>query len=289
MLIYMINDKALYNQRYRSALISELEARDYEIKSLGLKQFLSLFTKPRAFIISSNLKTNLVMMVFFWLRGMTIINGLGRYRRRKAVRTILRILFRINSHRAIVVQSYADFRYFRRFVNINCLYWVPGSGGIEKQFGAKLGPVSVQRDDKIETVAASLKHYLNLSEEQSELSVVGCKDIGKISTLFDEHRIHCPGYVPANEILMSGSTFVQPSGYGEGFPHTFTDAIVSGMAIHMTRQDYVRYGLYKFETTISPLGDEWVQLHYGENLRNRLTASNISERYIDIFEDKVKR
>ena len=66
------------------------------------------------------------------------------------------------------------------------------------------------------------------------------------------------GFFLADQLLASGSLFLQPSGYGEGFQHSLADAIVSDMTLLISRQDFfaLRAGAFGCEVHVHRAGVE---------------------------------
>ena len=123
--IIFVNDKAKYNLRYRSDLMKQF-SKIYSITSLGLFDsawaFLNTLVKlllcKNTVLISSNLKSNLVVLMFLWKKKVIIINGLGRYRESKLLRSLIIILVKLQFHNILIfVQNYADYRYFQKYLD----------------------------------------------------------------------------------------------------------------------------------------------------------------------------
>lgn len=295
--ILIINDDAGLNERYRSRLFEILKEKGYQVKSVGLFQPLWFFPfrifqlailAPR-YAISSNLRSNLVVLAVPRLQGLVILNGLGRHRARKLLRFILIAMIRRTKKKTIAVQCYADYRYFRRFAS-DCkkLVWVPGSGGTVKETGTSLDRfVAVQRDSKLPLVAKDLRELINHLEEHQTLELVGCSDRQAADRILSAHRVNVHGVVSPYAILKSGAVFVQPSGYGEGFSHSLADAIVSEMKVLVARREYIRSGLYKLTTGSRIYGSTWVQLSQSYDLRDRVMNETINRTYASLFEDCI--
>jgi hypothetical protein len=244
MKIIMINDSLCINSLYRGDFLDALRSNYKEVL------FLPLFDKKLSnviklifsiirfdtLIISSNIRSNIFSLCFFWKKGVVILNGLGRNRNNKLFRVVLFILFYLNWRKLTVVQSYADYRYFKRYSCRN-FQWIPGSGGREKRKGSTSTMISVQRDDKIELTCKSLLCLAVYMKQK--IIIVGCSK-NKLKVFPEFIAI---GKVNSNDILLKGGIFVQPDGYGEGFPHTLADAIVSDMKIYISSKEYVRYGI----------------------------------------------
>ena len=64
-----------------------------------------------------------------------ILNGLGRYRRSK-LKFIIGILLKFRRRETVLVQNYADYRYFKRFFS-QSVQWMPSSGGVYRNVNWK--------------------------------------------------------------------------------------------------------------------------------------------------------
>ncbi|MFK7849066.1 MAG: hypothetical protein AB8G77_27510 [Rhodothermales bacterium] len=289
--IIFINDAALLNQRYRQPLIDGLSNQGHPVLSLGLfdtkasflKTLFYMITHYRNTFVSSNLRANLVSLSIFWLQGLVILNGLGRYRNKRWLRRVLILLFRMNFRKRVAIQSYADFRYFRRYAPKREFVWIPGSGGQIRKLGPQGPIVTVQRDDKLPMVASSLIELIKDNRPNCPLIVVGCKDGQAVADLLGNTSHFSTGYLQADEILSGGKTFIQPSGYGEGFPHSLADAIVSGMEIIIAPIEYRRYGLYRLNTSPTKQTGIYRCFKPTEPLRYELSIKNITEKYASLI------
>ncbi len=291
--VCFLNDKKVLNDQYRSSLMGLFRNREYVVCSVGLfhprwsspvrlvRMVLSLY--PRA--VSSNFRTNLVFLSAFWLSGLVILNGLGRYRNRWALRAFLITVLRFTKTKQIAAQSYADYRYLRRFARLgDRLNWVPGSGGTVKTVGTGQGFVAVQRDSKLPLIADDIIDLLSHLDAKTQLQLVGCRDQDFAHAVLPESRICLKGVVPASDILAYGSTFVQPSGYGEGFPHSLADALVSGMDVIIARREFLRSGLYRLTAGRRIFDDRWVAIAAQGTLQELLSTKAVNEAYFELFE-----
>lgn len=293
--IWVINDHATLNARYRSRLIEILKDKGYHVENIGLfhpswtfpVRVLKLVLFPPRYAISSNLRSNLVVLAVPRLRGLVILNGLGRHRRRKFLRLMLVAMIRRAKKKSVAVQCYADYRYFRRFAS-DCvrLAWVPGSGGTIKETGTSQDRyVAVQRDSKLPLVAKDLRELIDRLEQYQTLELVGCNDRRAAERILSAHRVNVHGTVPSDAILHAGAVFVQPSGYGEGFSHSLADAIVSEMRVLVAKREYIRSGLYKLTSGSRVYGSTWVQLQQSRALRDRVMNETTNQAYASLFED----
>lgn len=289
--VVFLNDHKILNQRYRTSLMTLASDRGYSVRSLGILDGKSLLSIIAIFIpgiflgtiVSSNLRTNILVLLMWHIRGVVILNGLGRHRNSTSFRKLLIILVQLNRRKSIAVQSYADFRYFRRFTNSPAVFWVPGSGGSAKKTSELKNLFCVQRNDKLPLVADSIRQLLQTGSMAGQLSIVGCDTSDEAVALFSPHSVTFTGYLPSADILTTGGVFVQPSGYGEGFPHTLADAIVSKIEIVIPRREYVRYGLHKLQAKSTPIANGWVRLTITEQLVTAVSEDRVNNSYAELL------
>ena len=288
--VLLINDKAEYNLRYRRSLMEKISQRGQAIESIGLFDQLSalpilllrLLFGSYGFVLSSNLKSNLAVLVFANRRQVVILNGLGRYRNRKTFRLLMNALILLRKGARIIVQNYADYRYLKRHCPSAKLYWIPGSGGTRKQVGPAASAVIVQRNKKIEMVAPDISAFLEKLEPRPTLTIVGCTDKEKLDLLFAGTPFRSAGFVDPERIFQEGRIFLQPTGYGEGFPHTLADAIVSGMDIHISSKEYLRYGLGRLGGERQSITEGWCRLQINKELQNAVHVESISQAVLNV-------
>lgn len=286
--VYFVNDKNLYNARYRSKLIkalsSNLITREFGLFD-GFKTFAQLFLRillyRNIFLVSSNLKSNLIILMFFWVPKIVIVNGLGRYRSLKFLRGLVRLLLVWQSHRAkIFIQNYADYRFFRRYSGCTTkIVWMQGSGGVKRKLGKNKSSMAViTRDEKLLAQRASIIEFYKLFWEPKKIVLVGVKDFSSFN--FERLNIQSKGYVDQSKIMSFSRCLLVPSGYGEGIPHTLVDAIVSGAEIYLTRKNFVSYGFHKSAKyqKISETG-KWVRLIITQSLKEALSEENIVNQF----------
>ena len=156
-----------------------------------------------------------------------------------------------------------------------------------KKKGENNSVLVVQRDSKIAAVAPSINDFLVNQGQTTPLVVVGCKDSSLLNKLFPEILFRSTGYVEGADIFSKGSIFLQPTGYGEGFPHTLADAIVSDMGIYISNKEYIRYGLWLIGAKREHIAPGWSRMTWDVNLPDRLHSSNIVERTLNIVESHV--
>lgn len=289
--VLVANDRAYLNRYYRTELLALLESAGLCVHEIGLFEHgrLSLSSLWRLLfgnedlIISSNLRSNTVALASIWKPGMVILNGLGRYRNSKFARWFIALLLRKNSRKAIIVQSRADYQYFRRYAPKARLFWIPGSGGSEKKIGTRERPVSVQRADKIANVADSLRQYYSATGSERSLVLVGCPDSSEMREHFPDFNLEITGRVDASNLFVEGRIFLQPTGYGEGVPHTLVDAIVSRMSVRIANIEFVRYGLSHLGIRAEPVGEGWSKLIVPEHARRALSVETISRDYFRVL------
>jgi len=268
MKILFINDKSVYNERYRGRLISFLRDKGYDVDGVGLfDHFYSFFCficylLGSAVIVSSNLKTNIVFLFFCSRKGVIILNGLGRYRYNRLFRKLLCFLLKVNlGAKYFIVQNYADWRYLKKLLRDEdrCL-WFPGSGGSKRSFLDKESFFIVQRKSKVSSVVNSVCSFGDMMGLKY-LNVVGCEDADMSSSVCGSNlELKGIGYQKQNNIFKYGFNFVQPDGYGEGFPHTLADAVVTGLNVYMTKKLYVQLGLYVMHIPYDEVVVDWFRI-----------------------------
>lgn len=285
--IVLLNDRHLYNSRYRASLIAALVEYGFEVHSIGL------FDGPRSLlialkyilfsnrkIVTSNLRANIFFLLFFWRSGLVIFNGLGRHRQNKIVRCFLISLLRLNTRKRFSIQNYADFRYFRRFW-VNGLSWVPGSGGSRRPSLCGSGLFVVTRPEKLKVQYASIVSAMNLLKIDS-VAVVGVAQGESFD--FPSTGLEFRGYVEQSSIFLFGDVLLHPEGYGEGLPHSLVDALCSGISIIISKQDFLRYGLSKFGIKSSQIKGDWVNLIYDQSRVSLLLGvDHITEMYVRLI------
>ena len=285
--ILIINDNVALNDLYRKSLISLLKDKFSAVHSHGIFDLKSIFfilikiLDPKIIIISSNLRSNIFSLLFFWKKGAVILNGMGSYRKTKLLRIILLKLFSLNWKKIIIIQSYADYRYFRIKSKKN-YFWVPGSGGINIKSGPKKNFIVIQRDEKIQRVCNSVCDFLKIIKN-SRLSIVGCNDIKKLKSLFRGYKINFVGYQNYRNIFLEGAGFVQPSGHGEGFPHSLAHAIVSGLDIYIDIKEFLRYGLNRLGGKKKLFSGRWYILIGSTQIAKKINNKNITKQYFNII------
>ena len=293
--VLILNDKSIYNKRYRSPLLAGLASHGFTVdcqgvldSSLGIFALLvRLRSQSWTLTISSNLKSNLFALVFARGPLVIILNGLGRFRRSRRLRGVLRHLMRRRPGNQFIVQSYSDYRYLRRYTDMENLHWLPGSGGRRKPIGTDNSIVLVQRDSKIGHVAHSVRDFMETAGSGRTLGVVGCENSERSNALFSGLDFRAVGYLPADDILAGGNTFLQPEGYGEGFPHTLADAIASGASVIISDREYLRYGLQKLGAAREQVATGWSRLDYGDALQQQTGAETIARKTLRICDQAI--
>ena len=257
MTIYLVADKKTQNIQYRSGLINLfVENKNQRFVNIGLFDgYLSLFNffirvlfQQSSLIISSNLRANLVTLSLIWKSRIIILNGLGRYRKTKFLRKyIISCMVFSEKGSKLLVQNYADFRYFRRYGKKRFfIEWMPGSGGCKRKVGKDDSSISIiTRDTKINLQLESINEFLDKIGRDQKIWIIGTDKFSLDSSL-KTNSITFTGKVLQQDILAYSSKLFVPDGYGEGIPHTFVDAIVSGVSVYISKRNYIRFGLYLF-------------------------------------------
>jgi hypothetical protein len=277
-------------------VVAELVRRGFASRSAGLFDSLvsfcrtiSLLISTRdSLILSSNLKANIIALFLTRAPHIMVLNGMGIVRKSKVFRKILGQLVMRSTRLHLVAQSYADFRYFRRFYPQVPMTWIPGSGGTAKLLGPSDVPIIVQRDKKLPLVARDVAGLFSSLLTTSTLVVVGCTDHQSVSKLLPiEHQ--SVGFVPSSEIFRYGGTFIQPEGYGEGFPHSLADAIASRMTILIANRESIRYGLARMGAALHPVAPGWSLLQLSARLIELTSSKEIALKTADLCERLIDR
>lgn len=292
--ILMINDRVELNYLYRNNILDLLKKEFIKVYSCGLfdkkKNILFMVLKilnPKVITVSSNLKSNIFSLIFFWKRGTIILNGMGRYRHKIFLRTILLILFKLNWKKLFIIQSYADFRFFKRRFKKN-FFWIPGSGGTKKKRGLKKNFLLIQRDDKIRNIFLSVNEFLKNLKSPS-FFLIGCKNDNKkkIKLLFKKYKINFIKRQNPKNIFLKGGSFIQPTGYGEGFPHSLADAIVSNLDIYIHNKEFLRYGLHKLGGKKIFFSNNWSKLINREKIADEVNLNKVNKKYISLIKKSI--
>jgi len=284
---FILNDKKKYNDLYRSGLLTFFEKHDLCVSSRGF--FDSPFSIIKLifdvmlysnFSISSNLRTNVIFLCLFWKKGLVIVNGLGRYKNSCGFRLFISLLFSINPRKKVVFQNFLDFRYFRRYFKLKNIVWIPGSGGVKRKIGSSDNVVLVSRDDKVSFAVSSIKSFLK-KRENVTLDIVGCKDELLIKELFINYNTNFLGYVAQDNLFVSGKFFLQPTGYGEGVPHSLVDALVSGMNVFIQQNLFIEFGLHVIGFEYNYHSGGWVEVLNNDSVAKKIGSNSITNKYLN--------
>lgn len=275
--IYILNDQVDSNLKYRLNVINLLKENGWTIQSVGLSFALS---RPRIFkslVLSSNIKANILTLILGNANSTVILNGLGRLGAESYFRKFIGIL--ISNYRGkCFVQNYRDYRYFRRYSKKNkCLEWVPGSGSRKKEVGVN-GTIVVTRDNKFNLQLKSIRDFISRFK-LDEIKIIGLKSaaVPKINGC----RINSIGIVQQENLLMDGRNFLWLSGYGDGFPHSLSDALYNRMNVYIEKREYINFGMYKMKYKIRK-NNNWYEVI--SNVDNEgLSESTIAHRYTEKY------
>ena len=288
--LYLVNDYSTLNHRYRSNILNYKKSNFRSIDSIGLFDSLSKFFftllvmlfRSKS-VITSNLKTNLVFMMFFGKSGTIILNGLGRFSKNNKFRRAVGCLLGLNHKKTIFVQNYRDYRFFRRFYNCR-LIWLPGSGGIKRKYFEESGYFSVTRSSKFLAQYDRLQEALMALPDVKSFSIVGLSS-SKVMNL--DPRLKLCGYVDQSQIFMFGNKYVHLDGYGEVIRHVLVDALVTGLTVYIEKAQFLEFGL-------NLLGYKFVYIRQGwgkcklvdVESQNRIKYHNIAEK---VFQPLIKK
>lgn len=290
--VVFLNDYTILNERYRADLIKSTASK-FDTVSLGFIDrpflFMLIFIENlfccKNIIVSSNLRANLVSLLILRGRRILILNGMGRYRDSFRFRKFFLMLVNVNPNVRLCVQNFSDFRYIRRFSSAQKIEWVVGSGGSVRLHSKSKGVLLVQRDEKIALVSKSVLDFCSGGSFVGPFRIVGCQHYSLLSAAFPGVNFESLGYLQQSDILLNGDLFLQPSGYGEGFPHTLADAIVSKMKVAISDEAYTRFGLYRLGFKREVLGGGWSMLIADDAMSEKLTLSFVTSFLVSRISD----
>lgn len=225
---------------YRAGLISELIDNNYTVNYWSPQQALykCVFNRDCKTIISSDTKSNIIVLLTSNGQNVLILNGMGRYEKSKWVRLFLIKLFAWRKNTHICVQNYRDYRYLRKYVDTNRITWVVGSGGQKRETN--------QLNTSSSLIISRNAKFPRLYKKLQNSSELGPVDVIGLTEKWKRNDIRSLGRVPQKEIFKKHYRFLQFYYYGEGFPHSLADAFCSKMLIKMDKKSYINFGIYKF-------------------------------------------
>lgn len=286
--IMLVNDHRALNELYRADLIQQLRSEGWSPLSMGIKTGLDIlvliFQSAKGMrFIASNLRSNLFSLVFLFGPGSLIVNGLGKWRSNRHCRRMFGFLLRHRPGVDVVIQCYADYRYFRSYFRRD-VQWVCGSGGSVRYITSNNRFLLITRNGKIEAQEESLKSFFRLKKLSgaNPLVVVGVDTLPDFMEIEGDSIMNV-GRIPQQKILSGGSCLVIPDGYGDGFPQSACDALVSGGAIFLPKKLYVRFGLYKLHLTKVFSEGDWLYCKSNSESVKYFAVDDVSKRYIDCF------
>ena len=273
--IIFLNDKEIYNTRYRAELMRDLGNLGFNVKSKNSSLWNLLNTcLSSKIIVGSNLKTNIKLLVFGILRKkIIIINGLGRYRSIYLMRLMICLFKSQIGYTKIIIQNYADYRYFR-LSGVQQIFWVCGSGGLKRVVNGK-GPFIITREDKLFVTETSISE-LTETFINEKINVVGVAKKSNLETKFPNYTFL--GYLNQDDIIQ-GDMFICPKGYGEGFPHTLADAICSNCIVIIDINDFIYFGIFLHQNEYR-IEKKCVTFKPEKELIDFISVGNINEKYI---------
>ena len=230
-----LNDRSIYNERYRSHFMAMFSPN---VCSLGLfdhpwRYFYSIMLGREQFF-SSNIKSNLAFSLFFWVRGVVVVNGLGRYRSSGAFRLFCGCLFSIDSRKIYCFQNYADYRFFSAFFPNIRARWVPGSGGVRRRHALNGLFGCVTRPSKYQVTQTSISDFGELVGHPIYLIGVSKGDLAN-----PPENVVPLGFKKQDEIFDNIQYLLSPRGFGEGIPHVVVDALCSSMRLCQGRMRFL--------------------------------------------------
>ena len=282
--IYFISDSEKTIRLYRTELLEQLRIK-HDVNLVFIGQWIKLIRlcfQRNTFVISSNLRANLLTLLFPFTRKVVILNGLGRFKTSRLFRRFLIILLNSQKNISLVCQNYQDYRYFRRASKVSITF-IMGSGGVSfnrREGGEKFvqdePSIVVSRDSKIDLQIDCIREYLRL--DSRKLLVIGLADTSLVSIV----GASACGWLNREQIFSSYRRIFHPSGYGEGFPHVLADAFCNGFEVTISKRDYINYGLYKCALEYTRLGDFFVINSFNCDY-SWLAVEIVNREYLDVI------
>ncbi len=287
MKIFFVSDSLELATTRRKKLIELFNKEKFQIKFFGLTFPLQILANLNSlndlYLVSSNLKANVLHLFLPFVNGAFIFNGLGRYRRNKKFRTLILFLLIFSSKlKLFIFQSYADYRYFKRFSNLQNLFQINGTGG--QRFVYERNPkfetaTCVTRPNKIDLCYKCILEFID--KFRFNVVLVGVADVGKKLTHHNSDKIFCVGRVNNNETLTFSKYFIQPTGYGEGISQALCDAVVSEVDIYIHKDEYIRTGFYRYKISIKKFG-RWILMN-GVSKAVNVEDCHLSKLYYELI------
>lgn len=269
--VILLNDKKSSHLKYRMNIYNKLKARGcsimlYEIYSVTniLKIILT-----NTYIISSNIKCNILVLLFRKRNSTIILNGIGRYKKNRIFRFIISVLLRSYKGK-LIIQNYHDFRYFKLKHKIKNSVWLLGSGASVRRKGNSEKFFTITRDNKILSQTEEIRDFI--SKENSIIHVVGVDSI----PLELRENLQAVGVVSQADIFKMGYKFIWFGGYGDGFPHSLAEALYNGLEVILSRRQYVQLGLRLIVKKKIPYRNGWLKII--QINKHKLGASYIADR-----------
>ena len=272
--IIFLNDKKGSHLKYRRNIYDRLNSMGFNIiflepSSIG-NIIKIIFT--RNYIISSNIKCNLFVLCLFKYNCTLILNGLGRYKKIYIFRQLIGFLLK-NYKGKLIIQNYHDFRYFESKHKVKNAIWLPGSGANLRETGTSEDFFTITRESKISLQMGEIHKFL--SKENTTINVLG---VNQIPTGLPSN-LKAVGVVEQTEIFRFGNKFIWFGGYGDGFPHSLSEALFNRLEVIVSRRQYIQLGLRLIVIKKSPYKDGWVKISKVNT--SMLEALYIANRTLD--------
>lgn len=280
--ILFVSDTIKTINLYRSELIALLNEKNFRVNKCSIKNpihlFIILFNKN---IISSNMRSNFICLLFFWKRKILIINGIGSMKNRKILFFIFFFLIKINFKSIFIFHNYRDFNFFKRIKKLN-IYWIPGSGGRNFELArSKRNNIGIfTRKNKLKYQKNEIIFLANNIKNRN-INIYGCEEKN-----FKNHKnISVLGWQEPIKFFVKNSTVFHPYGYNDGFPHTLSDSIVSGCNIIVHQKDYINFALNKYTISKRKIFKNYFYISNKkiDKLKKEINTKNINYKYLEVI------
>ena len=264
---------------YRLPLINQLKCNGWHVTQTWLRRFVFDFFEiyQAKLVISSNIRANLVCLLFFQKNRIIILNGLGNLRHSSLLLGLFLLLIFVNkNHITLIAQNYRDFRWLKR-KDVRVKY-IMGSGGAI----LPVGPFSdnsnwavITRDAKFDKQKQYLMSFIE-SVKPKKLTIFGLsheKDVSMFSAF-------SPGFVEPSKFFSTANCYFHAGGYSEGFPHSLAYAICSDCQIALDKRQWIEFGLFKFMLSYEIKG-KFLLFRPTDDLKNKVSSDSVIIDYID--------
>ena len=273
---------------YRSDLIIELQ-KEYCLSEhyvMDVRNIFSFVFARKEITVSSNLRANLINLIFWSKKKVIILNGTGRLKKKLFFRKLLLLCLFFQRKNLLICQNYQDFRYFRKYSHCIPIF-IMGSGGkrFDKNRCVEKNPVPlmVSRSSKIILQKEAIFQFSKIFAKRLDLVGVTGEIDADLKLVLDSR-----GWMDRSKIFSLYSEIFHPGGYGEGFPHVLADAFCNDFQVIISKKDFINYGLYRFISEYE-VESGFVITQSNAKSYDILNLEKINQEYISHIDRFVKK